>query len=268
MRTIFIIYAFFCIFFIQKLHAQECKYAEYYSLTDVARKHYFNKNYKGAKKIFQLAFSKIDFPLGHDLSFALVSAIKTKDDFWAREIAEKLAKGGIPLRYFVKYKREKWYKEFEVEFENYTKYYNENYNQELRSKIILLLKKDEEYTEKYHKWRTREIELSLKELIDGRLEILTEFEQIVSKYDFPNEKLMGYNYLRRKNTIEPYNIEILIVHIYQTGVFYLKNDISNIICDGGLAPNYEEILQQIQKFSVEHGIEKEMKERYIKFRGR
>src|SRR5690606_25738979 len=123
MRITIIIYAFFSIFFIQELHAQECKYSEYYSLTDVARKHFFKKNYKDAKKIFKLAFSKIDFPHGHDLSFALVSAIKTKDNFWAREIAEKLAKGGIPLRYFAKYKKEKWYKEFQAEFESYSKYY-------------------------------------------------------------------------------------------------------------------------------------------------
>ena len=85
--------------------AKECDYEEYYKIVRLAKDEYTKQNYKEANKIYKLAFSKTDFPLGHDLSFALVTANKTKDDLWAAIIARKLAEGGIPLRYFVKYKK-------------------------------------------------------------------------------------------------------------------------------------------------------------------
>ena len=82
-------------------------YHEFYSTSWEWKK---KQNYKEASKEFKLAFSKTTFPLGFDLDLALVTANKTKDNLWAGLIAEKLAKGGVPLRYFVKYKKKEWYK--------------------------------------------------------------------------------------------------------------------------------------------------------------
>ncbi|WAC03023.1 hypothetical protein N7U66_05175 [Lacinutrix neustonica] len=249
------------------LSAQECEYAEYYQLVAIAKKEYSQQNYKEASKNFKLAFSKTDFPLGHDLSFALVTANKTNDDMWAGFIAEKLAQGGVPLRYFVKYKKKNWYQKFNYEFENYSNYYRENLNSELREKLISLLNRDSEFNSKYHEWRTKKIEMTLQELIDGATAILMEFQNLTDNYGFQNERLIGYNYVRRKNNIEPYPIGVLIVHIYQRGVLIFKDDIQDIICKGGLHPNYGETLKGIRGFGDSTGIEQEMKTRYAKYRG-
>ena len=225
------------------------------------------QDFKEANQKFKLAFSETDFPHGHDLSFALISAINSKDNNWAGTIAKKMAKGGIPLRYFGKYKKEKWYKEFSSEFEKHSTYYNDSLNTVLRDKLLSLLEKDREFNSKYHEWRTRKTELTLQELINGATEILVEFNAITEEYGFPNERVMGYNYIRRKNAVESFPIEALIVHIYQRGVLIYENEIPNIICNGGLHPQWIETLKKIRGFGDSTGIEQEMKARYEKFRG-
>ena len=249
------------------MSAQECEYAEYYRIVDSAKKDYSKQNFKEANQKFKLAFSKTDFPLGHDLSYALISAIKSKDDYWAGTIAENLAKGGIPLRYFGKYKKEKWYKKFSSEFVNHSTYYKDSLNPIFKDKFLSLLEKDREFNSKYHEWRTRKTELTLQELINGANEILKEFNTLTEKYGFPNERIIGYNYVRIKNAIEPFPIEALIVHIYQRGVLIFENEIPRIVCEGGLHPQWIETLKKIRGFGDSSGIEQEMKARYEQFRG-
>ncbi|WP_273566160.1 hypothetical protein [Maribacter halichondriae] len=74
-------------------------------MTDLAKNDCKKENFKEARRNFKLAFEKIVFPLGHDLSYALFTANELEDDQWAGHIAAKLAKGGIPLRYFSKFKK-------------------------------------------------------------------------------------------------------------------------------------------------------------------
>lgn len=266
MRKLFIICALYSFVCIQNTFSQDCDYAEYYHLTDLARKSYTIKDYKEARNYFQLAFDKADFPHGQDLNFALFTAVKLKDDSWAAQIAEKLAKGGIPLRYFMRFNRLKWFPEFESNFQNYVEYYENNFDLGLQLKLKLLLTKDIDTNDRYHKWRTREIDMTLDELIYEATEILSDFEKIVNLYGFPNESQMGYNYIRRKNSVEPYNIELLMVHIYGRGVYFLKEKITNIVCEGGLPPYYDEMLKSISK-GDSPGVEEEMKAKYTKFRG-
>ncbi len=249
------------------MSAQECEYAEYYRLVDSAKKDYSNQNFKEANQKFKLAFSKTDFPLGRDLSFALISANKSKDDNWAGTIAKKLAKGGIPLRYFGKYKKEKWYKEFSSEFENHSSYYKDSLNPVLRDKLLNLIEKDREFNSKYHEWRARKTELTLRELINGANKILQEFEVLTKEYGFPTERIIGYNYVRRKNTVESFPIEALIIHIYQRGVLIFEKEIPKIVCNGGLHPQWIETLKKIHGFGDSTGVEQEMKARYEKYRG-
>jgi len=249
------------------LSAQECRYEEYYPLVRAATKNYSEKKFKEAEKKLKLAFKKIEFPLGKDLNLALLVAKKRKDSEWAEQIAIELAKGGTPLRYFGKLNKFKWYEQFKADFKNYSDYYNENYKPELREALISLLKRDTEFNSKYHDWRTRKIEMSLQELIDGASEILSDFNLLTNKYGFPNERLMGFNYVRRKNKVEYYPIEVLIIHIYQRGVLIFKDEIHEIACTGGLHPNYEETLNKIRGLGNSTGIEQEMKARYAKYRG-
>lgn len=247
--------------------AQNCEYEEYYQIVESAKNYSSKQKYKDANKEFKHAFSKVEFPLGHDLSFALIAANKSKDDNWAGIVAKKLAKGGIPLRYFAKYKREKWYKKFNLEFENYSNHYQDNLNPQLRVKLLSLLKKDREFNSEYHKWRAHKIEMTLDELIDSASEILEEFKNLVEIYGFPTEQKMGYNYVRSKNMIESYPIIVLIIHIYQRGVLLFENEIQKIICEGGLEPQWGDTLKEVHGYGNSTGVEQEMKARFERFRG-
>jgi hypothetical protein len=253
--------------FLINLSAQECEYAEYYKLVSIAKKENSQQNYKEASKNFKLAFSKTNFPLGHDLSYALFTADKLKDDQWSGNIAKKLAKGGIPLRYFAKFKKKKWYKKFESDFPNFTEHFKKHFNVEMQNQFLKISQEDYEFNNRYHEWRERKIELTLQELINGATKIISDFESFNDKYGFPIEQQMGYNYVRGKNSIEPYKIGVLMIHIYQRGLLIYKNDIHNIVCGGGLYPNYEETLRGIRGFGDSTGIEQEMKARYTKYRG-
>ena len=245
-----------------KLSAQECEYREYYQIVDVAKKEYLKQNYKEASKKFKLAFSKTDFALGHDLSFALVAADKTKDDIWAGDIAEKLARGGVPLRYFMKYKRKKWYLKFNSEFEKYNEYYNENFESELKDKYRSLKERDASFTRKTMDWYYGTVEISAEDAAKEANAILSELKELREKYGFPSEHNMGYNYVRRLNRIESYNYSIaLLIHIYKYGERIYENEIPNFICNGFLHPNTEQILKKSMGFGKNKGIEHEMKVR-------
>lgn len=116
--------------------AQDCEFAEYFPLAKLAYKNYSDKNYEDAEKNLKLAFTKTDHPLGADLHLAFSVALKRKDTKWAEQIAIRLAKGGVPLRYFRYHKKYEWYDKFNADFETYSDYYKENYNQELRDNFF------------------------------------------------------------------------------------------------------------------------------------
>lgn len=248
------------------LSAQECEYKEYYNIVSSARKKFSKQDYKEANKEFKVAFSKTDFPHGVDLDFALVSANKTNDNLWAGQVAEKLAKGGIPLRYFVKYKKKKWYSKFISEFEKYKEYYNQNFKPELKNKLKSLREKDAKFTRKTMDWHYGTIEITAESASDEANEILSEFKQLIDKYGFPNERTMGYNYVRRLNRVERYTTIVLMVHIYKYGVRIYENQIPNFICNGALPPESQQILKQSMGFGNSKGIENEMKVRQEKYK--
>jgi hypothetical protein len=266
MKKVQILFSF--IISIQFLFAQDCKYAEYYPLVTAATKDYNKKKYKEAENKLKLAFSKVDFPLGKDLNLALLISQKNKNSEWSEQIAIQLAKGGVPFRYFVKLKSFKWFDKFESDFKTYSDYYNQNFKPELRQELLSLIERDKKFNDKNHEWREKKIEMSLQELIDGSYEILLDLNKLTDKYGFPNERLIGYNYIRGRNSVETYNTSALLIHIYQRGIKVLKNDLQKIICEGGLHPNYEEILNKTSGFGDSTGIEQEMEIRYAKYRGK
>lgn len=255
------------LFLVVNSFAQDCEYTEYYPLVELARKNYSYKKYKEAEKNLKIAFAKTEHPFGADLHFALAVAQKQKNNEWAGQIAIRLAKGGVPLYYFRYHKKYEWYDKFSANFNTYSDYYQKNYTQELRDNFLSLLIRDKKFNKRYHDWRTRKIELTLDELINGASDIISDFNQMTDKYGFPNEKLMGYHYVRRKNSIEHYHSEALIVHIYQRGVLVFENEIEKIVCDGGLHPKYQQTLKKTRGFGNSTGVEQEMKVRYVKYRG-
>ena len=190
------------------MSGQDCEYKEYDKLIEIANENYKNKKYKEVQKSLKLAFSKTDFPLGKDLHLGIKIAKKTKDSEWAEKVAIQLAKGGVPLKYFTKYRDFKWHEKFKTDFKNYAAYYDENFNAELKVKLLSILKQDTEFNKKYHEWRTREIELTLQELIDGASSVADNFKELTDEYGIPNEQKMGYNYNWAKNIVEYYHIDV------------------------------------------------------------
>jgi hypothetical protein len=108
--------------------------------------------------------------------------------------------------------------------------------------------------------------MNLQELIKGANDILQDFINLTEEYGFRSERNMGYNYVRKKNIVENFQIEVIILHIYQRGVLIFKNKISNIVCNGGLHPQFIKTLKKIRGFGNSTGIEQEMKMRYEIYR--
>lgn len=259
---------FSCFWFILYLAtAQECSYSKaYYSLVESARKKVKNEKFKAAEKDFKAAFSLTDFPFGADLGLALFVAQKRKDANWAKELAIQLAKGGVPLRYFVRYKKFKWFDDFKSNFKKYKAYYQENFNMSLKVRFLKLLEDDIAYNKKYHQWRTREIEISLEDLISNASKIVSEFKQMTNEYGFPTERLMGYNYVNKKNGVERFNTAVLVIHVYQRGVLLFQNEMEKIVCNGGLNQQMVNTLKKIRGYGNNIGVEQEMKIRHKIFR--
>lgn len=258
---------FFIYFFLLltiNISGQECEYDEYFSLTAEARQGFNERNYKAAGEALKSAFSKVDFPLGTDLSLALTIARKTKDEDWAERICIQLAKGGIPLEFFDSLKKFSWYNKFYDNYSSYQEYYYANFNFALRQKLLEAKKADHEWNEQYHKWRVRQIEMTEEELVKGYSGRLIQFEEVCTKYGFPSEKAMGYYY--DKKQVAQYPTGVLLIHIYQGGVPLYLNELDELVCKGYLTPNYAATLSTIKGFGNGTGIEQEVKARIKKFR--
>ena len=255
-----------CLFLNGNILSQECPYTIYSRLSDSARQSFKSQKFKEARNLFQQAFQQTDFPLGHDLSFALVVAVETDDHHFAKMVATQLAKGGIPKRYFSKYAKKKWFKEFSAEWPSHTKYFEEHFSREMHNQFIALIELDNNFNNQYHQWREGKIELSLVELIESAQRVVVGFEEFYQEFGFPLERKMGYNYDRTKNRIEPYPTHIVLIHIYQRGMRLFEENLVEIVCQGGLEPKYLPTIKKIQGFGDGTSIENEMTARYRKYR--
>jgi len=244
--------------------AQDCRYGEYFSLTKEARQLYNTKKYKDAGMAFKTAFSTVDFPLGVDLALALKTAKKLEDEKWAEIVSIQLAKGGIPLKFFDHLQKFKWYTKFRDDFSNYEQHYKENFNADLRQKLLDAKRVDQEWNEQFHKWRVRAIELTEEELLIGFSHNLNAFEAIFKEYGFPSEQVMGYYYSRKQ--VAEYPTGVLLTHIYQGGVLLYFNELNVLACQGYITPDYVDILKSVRGFGDSTGVEQEVKARIKKFR--
>ena len=255
MKQLIIIFFLFPVLF---LNAQDCYYENYYNQVDLAKENFNKRNYTEASKHFKKAFSSVDFPLGHDLSFALATAKEVNDEQWMENIAIQLAKGGIPLKYFNSYYSFNWHKTFKSNFKSYHKYYLDNFDIKLKERWVALLLKERTITEKHHEFREGKITLTLQEMKDDAYSLINELNDIVLSEGFPGEQKIGYLYIKGKNRIEPYNTFVLLRHIYQGGESIFKTGIPNLICSGKLLPSYQDILLSKNELLYDKGIEEAM----------
>ncbi len=216
------------------ISGQDCEYEEYFKLVSQAKKDCIKKDYKSASKKFKQAFSQTDFPLGHDLSFALITARETKDVQWAKTISIQLAKGGVPINYFKDFREYNWYNDIKSQFKVYRKFYSDNFNLELRDKWVSLILLDRKINGRFHEFREAKIKLTLEEMIQDASSVSKEFQVIIDEYGFPGEKEMGYLHIKGKNRIENFPSELLVRHIYQRGETFFENEITSFVCQGKL----------------------------------
>lgn len=104
-------------------------------------------------------------------------------------------------------------------------------------------------------------------MIDGATQVNSEFKEFINTYGFPNEKQMGYNYVRRINRIEEFPSVPLLIHVFQLGDLTFKEAIDDFICSGGIHSKYRKTLNEIRGFGDGTGIEQEMEIRYAMYRG-
>lgn len=263
MKTKFAALCFLCFFFLYS-HAQECTRDNYEAVTGKAQKEYNSKNYKNARKYFKEAFSLDIFPAGNDLKTALSTAVLLKDKEWEYSLCCSLAKGGIPLHYFHKFRKEKWYEKFKTDFVSYSKHYDENFNPELRQKLLEVRQHDEKHNSLLHSLREGNKEITYNELVTSANKLINNFKVLCDTYGFPTEEKMGYYFF--KNKISDYPTGVLLIHIYQNGVLLYHDNLHTLYCEGAINGRYKEILSHIQGFGNSTGVEQEIYARFKKYR--
>ncbi|MCZ8091639.1 hypothetical protein [Flavobacterium sp.] len=250
--------------FIEFVSSQNCDYEDYYKSIELAKKECENENFKEASKLYKIAFENTDFPFGTDLRNAFKVAEKTKDEIWMEQIAIKLAKGGIPLKYFKFFDKYKWSTRFYEQFPEYEKYFNENFDLEFRKTLVNVAKLDTETNSRFHEWRTRKEEHSVDTLVTEMTNVSLEFQKMIEKFGFPTEKKIGYFY--NKGNINELPTFVLFVHIYQRGELLYKERLNELVCNGSLTQSQSKQLESTRGFGNSTGIVQEMEARKKKFR--
>ncbi len=263
MKQLIIIFFLFPVLF---LNAQDCYYENYYNQVDLAKENFNKRNYTEASKHFKKAFSSVDFPLGHDLSFALVTAKELNDEQWMENIAIQLAKGGIPLKYFNSYYTFNWHKAFKSNFKSYHKYYLDNFDIKLKERWIALIQKEQTITHKHIEFNLGKRPLTLQQMKDDAYSLLNELNDIVLSKGFPGEQKIGYLYIKGKNRIEPYGALTLLLNTYLRGESIFKTGIPNLICNGKLLPDSQDKLLDKKEFPYSKGIEEAVTIAYNRYK--
>ena len=249
---------------IELVSSQDCNYENYNKRIELARKECDSENFKEANKLYKIAFDTTDFPFGTDLVNAFKVAEKTKDEIWMEQIAIKLAKGGVPLKYFKFYDKYKWYKTFHGQFPEYQNYFNENFDLEFRKTLINVAKLDTETNKHFHEWRTRKEEHSVDTLVAEMTNVSIEFQKMIAEFGFPTEKKIGYYF--NKGAINELPTFTLFVHIYQRGELLYKERLNEFVCTGSLTTSQAKQLESTRGIGNSTGIVQEMEARSRKFR--
>ncbi len=265
MTRVYLVFYIISLSFIN-FYGQDCVYDDYHKYIKEAKKYITSKKYDKAKKKFSIAFESVKIPLGKDLDDAMNLSRKTKDQEMTHKLAIWMAKGGIPLTYFQKFRSQNWYSDFDKRFSLYDSIYKSQFNLEYKRRITELIAHDIDFNEKYHDWRSGKLDMSLNEMISEAKYIATEFENLINEYDLPIDKKIGYYYDYKKKQISFLPIEVLIIHIHQRGKFLIKSEqIMLLVCNRILNEQFKDLLPRIKGFSDEESIEAEMTLRYSKF---
>lgn len=238
----------------------ECAYDDYWYYASKAHIEFAQQKYTEALANYRKAFETVEVPYGTDLNAAFITAITVESDSLAYDYAARMMKCGIPLEYFSNFEEYDWYEKLKQDYPVARKYYQANFDYNLRDTILELRVKDSLFNVKYHNFRKGLSEMRLEELIEGVQSIENDFIEIVRKFGFPSHQNLGYYFDGSK--IDRYPITIILHHLYQNGSSIFKEQLSAIVCDGKIRPTDQALLSRIQGFSKGAGIEQELRIKY------
>jgi len=245
-----------------------CVYKNYYTnITKALTEKHSNNNPQKANAIFKETIASVPFTLGKDLEEALLNAMEIEDFDFCNQIVIQLAKGGIPLHYFSKYKKLKttdWWKDFVNDFPKYKLYYQNNFDLELKEKTLALIKQDVLFNEKCHQFRRQEIDMTQEKLIEGASKIISTFQKLIIEHGFPSEINIGYHFENGEIQLDS-GIQATIIHIYQRGDHFLDEVTPYLICQGH-RNSYNINTPQMMGRGEMSGYEIAMKKHYKKYK--
>ncbi|MDF1698373.1 MAG: hypothetical protein P1U56_21160 [Saprospiraceae bacterium] len=244
----------------------ECTFQDYSNLITKALNLKYENQPIEANRIFKLAFSTIETPLGKDLEEALEIAIE-HDDKHANLLVIKLLKGGIPIRYFQKYEslnERSWFEDIRNDHQKYTAYFKSHFNQDLRRNLLKLRSRDSIFNVEFHQFRKGERYKKLDRFIEEAEGISTSFLELVKEYGFPSEQKIGY--WLRYNEIQFLPTRVILIHIHQTGDKILQNHFTfqELVCAGNLSEFDYDLIHDMS--SIDSSIKARMTSFYTKYK--
>lgn len=245
---------------------ESCVYEDYIYLTDRAYIEYQEGDLKASIKHWKEAFQTGLFPRGKHVALALRCAVKVEDGEWAKTLAFRLAKGGIPAVYFDRYKERDWYADFATVVDDTISTGAKNYNFSLRKALLDVRYLDSLTNVTYHQWRKCENDLSLEEMIQMAANVYDGFTHLIRQYGFPSEKKMGYYF--QDGEVQDFPLLVMMIHLYQFGNPILKDQLHHMVCDGVITKTEMSVLIDMRGYGNNVGLEEEMRIRWGKRRCR
>lgn len=221
----------------------------YNSLIEISRKlAYEEQNLSKSIKSYKLAFKEIKNPFGLDYLDALKVASINKDYEFGTTILEEICKRGCPPKIVEQYSKK--YLDFDSTTWNlfaenlsvYQKYYDSNFDVELRQELLNLRYLDSTFNAEFHASPIDSIYST-----NTTKEISKKLKQLEELSKFPCESNVGLFYNDQGIVSSP--ISIILMHQYQRGDTIFLNRIEKLAGSGlidktsiGMYKQYQENL--------------------------
>jgi hypothetical protein len=187
----------------------------YYALVDTAEINIVDSVYQKALSYYNKAFNIVEIPYGKDLYNAALCASKIGDYTKTTDLLNHLVEKGIAKvyfednDYFMEYRKSQSWKDFVDNYNIQRNKYNANINSHLKDKFKNMLDRDQYYT--VRKYNTGYGDSCFIE----NYKQIKDFIEIINKYGFPDENLIGLTTLPFENIYG-----LIIIHFFQNKDYF------------------------------------------------
>jgi len=208
-----------------------------------------------SNELFKQAIQSVDHTFGIIFAQAFKIALKVDDINWAFELAENLAKGGVPKSFFEYYIKDPHHPRWELFYSNFTAYgafYKSSYNFKLRQEYLNVIRKDSLFNDQLRHWFNpkqdsinrikygfnpspyKNLNFTFEQLVSKSKEISNELRRIILKHGIPSEKEIGY-YMLDNKSVRLYPIEIILIHVIERGETMPQIELKKSFCNGDIS---------------------------------